>query len=123
MKTLTVLLTFFISINLWAQDPLLQKNNPALDKQAKELTQTYSKELALNGEQIGMFENKVEEFLIRKEKIVREFEGREKLNMLYTLQTREIAEMDNILTRPQLELYKKIRPTIQPLEQLEEDKK
>ncbi|WP_417237994.1 hypothetical protein [Bizionia sp.] len=123
MKTLTVLLTFFISINLWAQDPLLQKNNPALDKQAKELTQTYSKELALNGEQIGMFENKVEEFLIRKEKIEREFEGREKLNMLYTLKTREIAEMDNILTRPQLELYKKIRPTIQPLEQLEEDKK
>ncbi|MFC5195112.1 hypothetical protein ACFPH8_07190 [Bizionia hallyeonensis] len=123
MKTLTALLTFFISINLWAQDPLLQKINPALDKQAKELTQTYSKELALNGEQIGMFENKVEEFLIRKEKIEREFEGREKLNMLYTLQTREIAEMDNILTRPQLELYKKIRPTIQPLEQLEEDKK
>jgi len=123
MKTLTALLTFFISINLWAQDPLLQKNNPALDKQAKELTQTYSKELALNGEQIGMFENKVEEFLIRKEKIEREFEGREKLNMLYTLKTREIAEMDNILTRPQLELYKKIRPTIQPLEQLEEDKK
>lgn len=122
MKTLTALLTFFISINLWAQDPLLQKNNPALDKQAKELTQTYSKELALNGEQIGMFENKVEEFLIRKEKIEREFEGREKLNMLYTLKTREIAEMDNILTRPQLELYKKIRPTIQPLEQLEEDK-
>ena len=123
MKLLPLLLTLFLGINVFAQDPMLQKNNQALDEQAKELTQTYSKELALNGEQIGMFENKVEEFLIRSEKIKKEFQGRKMFEMLYTLQARETAEMDNILTRPQLELYKQIKPRIQPLEELDMDKK
>ncbi|MFD2550893.1 hypothetical protein ACFSQP_03595 [Bizionia sediminis] len=118
MKTILFLITCVITMNVFSQDPMLQKNNLKLDEQAKALTRAYSKELALSGEQIGMFENKVEEFLIRAEKIKATYQGRQKLRMLYALQTRETAEMDNILTQPQWELYKKIKPELQPLVQV-----
>jgi len=41
--------------------------------------------------------------------------------MLSRLQREETRERNNILTRPQMEVYKKIKPTIQPVETVEEN--
>lgn len=120
MKAITYLLVLLFSTSLLAQDPMLQKPNESLDEMAKELTFEYNKHLGLNGEQIGLFEIKVEEFLIRRHKIEKQLDGREKLRALYTLQEQETKEMANVLTRPQMDVYIKVKPDIQPLELVED---
>ena len=120
--TLYIYLLFF-SINILAQDPMLQKPDVSLDAKAKDLTVQYNKHLGLTIDQIGLFDIKVEEFLIRREKIENTFEGREKLELLYTLQLQETIEMQNILTQLQMDVYKRVRPEIQPLEVVKTDKK
>lgn len=42
------------------------------------------------------------------------------LDKLYILQEQESKDMGDILTRPQLDLYLKIKPDIQPLARVEE---
>ncbi|PNQ73093.1 hypothetical protein C1T31_08875 [Hanstruepera neustonica] len=105
------------------QDPMLQKPDLALDEQAKTLTKEYDAQLGLTSDQLVPFEIKVEEFLIRKEKIENRLEGREKLEALAVLREQEYVEMQNILTQPQLNVYKRIRPSIQPLDVVEKPKK
>lgn len=122
MKRYTTLLLVFMTTTLFAQDPYLQQPDPELDKQAKELTIEYDQKLGLTADQALRFEIKVEEFLIRAKKIRNELTGKEKLDALALLQVREMQEMGDILTQPQLDLYKKIRPTLQPLDVVEKDK-
>ncbi|MCG2419070.1 hypothetical protein K8089_08545 [Aequorivita sp. F47161] len=116
MKNLLGILFLFMSFSAFSQDPFLQKSNPVAEKEAIQLTQKYVPELGLTGEQQSLFQQKVEEFLIRRYKIEAELSGKEKLNLLYKLQQEETAEMNDILTRPQLEVYKKIKPKFQPIE-------
>jgi hypothetical protein len=116
MKKLVFLLISLISLSSFSQDPFLQKSNPEAKKEAIEITNRYIPELALTGEEQLLFQQKVEEFLIRRYKIEAEFEGKEKLELLYQLQQQETGDMQDILTRQQLQVYKKIKPSIQPLE-------
>lgn len=97
------------------------ENHDRFEKQAKELTKVYDAELGLDADQYLLFQKKVEIFLIRAQMIRDDFKGKEKLDKLYLLQKEEMAEMDDILTRIQWERYVKIRPEIQPLEQLKEN--
>ncbi len=115
MKNIIFIIALIFSTTLFAQDPLLQKDAPQLQKQAFDITEKYNAQLALDGKQVILFEKKVEEFLIRREKIENVLKGREKLNALFNLQTQETLEMNDILTRPQLNLYKQIKPQIQPV--------
>ena len=64
-------------------------------------------------------EKKIEEFKIKREKIEKQYKGKEKLDMLYKLQAQETGEMRNILTQPQFRLYEEIKPKYQPLEVVE----
>lgn len=123
MKTTLYVFLLFFTTHLFAQDPMLQKPDMSLDEKAKALTVEYNKHLGLNGEQIGLFDIKVEEFLIRREKIENTLQGKEKLRALYALQEQETVEMQNILTQPQLDVYKKVRTDIQPLDVVKVDKK
>ena len=43
--------------------------------------------------------------------------------MLYKLRKAETMEMRNVLTKPQFDLYKRIKPQIQPLAQVSVDDK
>ena len=115
MKKILILLISLVTTIGFAQDPMLQKNNEKLDDKATKITQEYNDQLALDTKQFMLFQKKVEEFLIRRQKIESEYKGKEKLDMLYALQELETREMNDILTRPQLNLYKKIKPKIQPL--------
>ncbi|NND25430.1 MAG: hypothetical protein HKO00_05340 [Flavobacteriaceae bacterium] len=116
MKKLLLILITILTVNAYGQDIYFQKPNRKLGKQAKALTLKYNKQLALDVDQELLFEEKIHEFLIRAEEIKKKFQGKEKLDMLYVLQQRETLEMHDILTRPQLLLYKRIKPDMQPLE-------
>lgn len=121
MKKILALLILLIGFTAFSQDPFLQKSNPTAREQAIEITNKYISELALTGEQQTLFQQKVEEFLIRRYKIEAEFSETEKLNLLYQLQQEETEEMNDILTRPQLKVYKQVKPEIQPLEKIQKE--
>ncbi|WP_432410629.1 hypothetical protein [Rasiella sp. SM2506] len=115
MKKLLVLLVLFISFSSMAQDTSLQVGSEALQEKAKIITDKYVDVLGLRAKQELLFRKKVEEFLIREEKIKANSEGEDMLNKMVALKQNETAEMGDILTRIQLEKYKEVRPEIQPL--------
>lgn len=115
MKTLTLLITLVFTIQLLAQDPILQKDNEVLERIATSITNTYNKELSLGAKQFILFEKKVEEFLIREDAIHRTYKGKEKLDLIYKLRKAESLEIRNILTQVQFNFYERIKPQIQPL--------
>ena len=119
MKKLVALLIVFISFSAYSQDPYLQNSNPNAEEQAEVITDEYIPELGLTGKQILLFQKKVEEFLLRRYKVEADFSGKEKLDMLYQLQQEETAEMKDILTRLQMDVYKDVKLKIQPLETVE----
>ncbi|MGB3342381.1 MAG: hypothetical protein WBA61_00580 [Aequorivita sp.] len=123
MKKFVLFFCLFTGIQGFSQDVFFQKPTPEAKERAIELTNEYNKELALDGDQILLFQQKVEEFLLRRDKIESEYSGKARLYMLVKLQDEENAEMHNILTRPQLELYKKIHPLIQPIGTVNEQNK
>ncbi|WP_133240859.1 hypothetical protein [Marixanthomonas spongiae] len=115
MKKLILLLTLFIGFAAQAQDPFLQKDADDYEIRADALTETYNAELALTSKQELLFKKKIEEFLPRYDKIRQNLEGREKLNSLLSLGEEESAEMRDILTQPQFDLYVRLKEKIQPL--------
>ncbi|MBR9913779.1 MAG: hypothetical protein GYB32_02960 [Algicola sp.] len=102
-----------------AQDPMLQNNDESLEDIALRITRYYNDELALTQKQFMLFQKKVEEYLIRREKIEKTLEGKEKLNALFNMQQVETREMNDILTQPQMDMYRKVKPKIQPLDKVE----
>lgn len=122
MRTILFIFSLFLTFNLSAQDPILQKDNEVLEAIATKITKTYDDQLGLDGKQFILFEKKVEEYLIREEKIHSKFKGEEKLDMLYKLREAETMEMRNVLTQPQFDLYKRIKPQIQPLAKIDVEK-
>lgn len=122
MKKFVLLICLISGIHSFSQDVYFQESNPEAKARAVELTNEYNRELALDGDQILLFQQKVEEFLIKRHKIETEYSGKARLYRLAKLQDEETAEMHNILTRPQLEVYKKIHPLIQPVGTVAEEK-
>tara|TARA_R110002012_G_scaffold317927_2_gene535240 strand:- start:52 stop:414 length:363 start_codon:yes stop_codon:yes gene_type:complete len=120
MKNLFLIFLTICAVNFGlAQDPIYQNGNDSFEKEAYKLAKEYNKELVLSGKQFNLFQKKIEEFMIRREKIEADFSGKEKLDKLYKLQTQETGEMRNILTQPQFRLYKEIKTKHQPLDTVE----
>lgn len=119
MKKIITLLIFLITTSLVAQDTYTQADSEKFDKQANKITNAYNKQLAMTNKQFVLFQKKVEEFLITREKIETNFSGKEKLAKLYNMQNEETAEMRDILTQPQMDLYVEIKNEIQPLATVE----
>ncbi|WP_426430356.1 hypothetical protein ACPX19_12570 [Winogradskyella sp. HB-48] len=122
MRTLITILFLLFSIVGFSQDPIMQNNDESLESIATSITDKYDDQLALDAKQFILFQKKVEEFLIREEKIHNNFKGEEKLNQLYKLRKAETLEMRNILTQPQFNLYKRLKTQIQPLAVIETKK-
>ena len=115
MKKLIVFITLFIGFTAFSQDPFLQKDSDDYELRADALTETYNAELALTSKQELLFKKKVEEFLPRYDQIRQQYEGRNKLNKLLSLGEEESAEMRNILSQAQFELYVRMKEKVQPL--------
>lgn len=113
---LLLLLSFQISF-LSAQDTFFQDADPKIEEAAKTLTEKYTPELVLSSRQLLPFQSKVTEFLIRRAKIdqLRDLSVKQKIKLLKKLSKQENAEMQNILTRPQLRRYIKVKKRIQPI--------
>ncbi|MAP54963.1 hypothetical protein [Altibacter sp.] len=120
MKKILLVVTLLFSVSAFSQDPFLQKDSDQLEAEADKITEAYNAQLALSSKQELLFKNKVEEFLIRRQKIEMQYNGKEKLDQLVILQQNETAEMGDILTRPQLDRYKKLKPTLQPVAQVKQ---
>lgn len=118
MKKIITVLALMLTLSAVAQDEYVQSNTNAFEAEAKTITKTYNKQLALTSKQLLLFQKKVEEFLIRQADIEEKYSGKEKLDLIYGLQRNETAEMGNILTQPQMELYKQMKPTVQPLDRM-----
>ncbi|UAB80644.1 hypothetical protein INR76_11030 [Marixanthomonas sp. SCSIO 43207] len=121
MKHIVILLALFIGSTAVAQDPFLQKDSDDYELRADALTETYNAELALTSKQELLFKKKVEEFLPRYDQIRQQYEGRNKLNKLLSLGEEESAEMRNILSQVQFELYVRMKEKVQPLGNVKTD--
>lgn len=115
MKTLIFIFAVAFTLQLSAQDPIMQKDSESLETIATTITKEYDDRLGLDGKQFTLFQKKVEEFLIREEKLHQSYVGKEKLDMIYKLRKAETMEMRNILTQPQFDLYRRIKSQIQPI--------
>ncbi len=118
MKNLLLALAFLFSSVVIAQNPMTQNmDDPKLEKEAKELTQKYNDQLGLTGKQVLLFETKVEEHLINAKKIRNSnLQTKEKIAELKLNYANESKDMGDILTKPQLDLYKKLKPEYQPID-------
>lgn len=114
MKTIVTILIALMSFTSYAQYPSTTTSTD-IKKAADQLTNKYSAQLALTGVQIPLFKNVVEEYMLKAEKTIDAFEGRKELDVLVELQARETLEMNDILTRLQYQLYKKLKYDYQPL--------
>lgn len=123
MKKILLVLLLLITTGMFAQDPMLQKDNEEMEARAEWLTQQYNEELALTPKQQLLFQKKVEEFLIRAESIRMKTKGKNEMDALAELQIQEITEMNNVLTQPQMDIYKKLRPVMQPIGEVSENEK
>ncbi|WP_192461466.1 hypothetical protein [Euzebyella saccharophila] len=107
---------FGLVTSLRGQDIYFQEGNKSSETWAKTLTQAYQPELVMDGKQILQFQQKLEEFLIRENKIQKaNMTPEDKMALLSELARQQRAEMSNILTKPQLRKYRKVRNEIQPI--------
>lgn len=114
MKYILIIVTCLLSHSINAQVPT--KPVPSsIEKAAEDLVERYNEELVLTSVQIPLFKNKIEDYMVLAEEIKANMDGKDELDALLKLQTKETLQMKNILTQPQLELYKKMKPTVQPL--------
>lgn len=118
MKKILTILAFLITTSIVAQDTFTQKHSEKLDERATKIAKAYDKQLEMTNKQFMLFEKKVEEFLITRKKIKNNFTGKAKLTKLYNMQREETAEMADILTQIQLDVYKQIKDDIQPLDEV-----
>ena len=115
MKTVLAILIFFINVvPIWSQD-YFHDLSPDIETQATALVQNYTDKLILTEQQELIFQQKIGEFLVRKEKINSQLMGREKLEALKEINREENLEIQEILTPEQFDLYVRLKPSIQPL--------
>lgn len=112
--------TLFLTFTLFAQAqyPDTTPGDKEIREKAKKLTYIYDQKLGLDSDQILIFQDKVEDYLVLSERAQEQFEGREELDVLTELMVKETLEMQDILTRPQYIEYRKIRQSIQPIKEV-----
>lgn len=108
-----LLFAFLLAGNLHAQVPTVTQ-----DSIINNLTQNYTEKLVLTGKQEVIFKEKLQTFYLEKEQLRQEMKGKDKLKALYELGKQENGEMRDVLTQEQFDLYLKIKPSLQPLEEL-----
>ena len=99
-----------------AQDSNFQKSNPSAEVASRNITVEYNKLLALDATQQALFQKKIREFELRREKIRNSrMNTMEKARQMFALRTEEQEEMRDILTAPQMDVYRKNYNSIQPV--------
>lgn len=116
MRTIQLIALFVLcATGVQAQDTFYQNMPLDIEREADSLTIIYSKKLGMTAKQDLLFKKKLAAFLMQKERVKEEYSGKRKLDALYTLGGEENAEMSDILTEEQFDLYKRLKATMQPL--------
>ncbi|RMA64277.1 hypothetical protein [Ulvibacter antarcticus] len=82
---------------------------------AETITKSYKYKLILDVNQEVAFKQKVETYLTQRSAIDNQYSGDERLDFLQALSLEETTEMQGVLSPYQFELYKKLKPVIQPI--------
>lgn len=114
-KITTLLLLLSLTLGFAQQYPPINDGSLKVEAMADSITDAYDRELSMTAKQKALFKLKVEDYLLRKQNIESKYEGRKQLTALVELQAQETLDMNDILTRIQMQVYKKIKPEIQPL--------
>jgi len=112
-----IIVVLFVCQPILCQDTYFQDESEDIETLSRILTEKYQPELVMSSDQTLLFEKKISEFLIREKEIKtrQSLSVRQKMRLLKRLSRQETAEMGNILTRPQLRRYKKVKRRIQPV--------
>lgn len=118
MKNLLSILILCCTISIFGQNTMTQNSdNPEMEEWAEELTNKYSQQLAMQEKQRLLFQNKLVEFKLKEEKIrSSEMSTKEKLAELQFNYQHETKDMADILTQPQLDVYRKLKVDYQPMD-------
>ncbi|RZT00059.1 hypothetical protein [Aquimarina brevivitae] len=117
MKYYIVLLFLITSMTSFGQNTIYQDSDPKLAKEAKDLAYKYDKQLGLTEKQLLTMEKKIEEYLIKEKKIRNSNLSIEnKILAIKQNWADESADMSDLLTRPQLQLYEQLKTEYQPIE-------
>lgn len=109
-----VLITAFTFTS--AQEELLTTVTPEQEKAAEELAMKFDDELSLTEMQLIKFQDKIETYTAYRDRILNaEYSLEKKNRLLRAYYVEESREMGDILTRPQLFKYRKVRSELQPL--------
>lgn len=119
MKILTLLLALFVTCIATAQELDATDPTPQQDQKAYKLTQVYNDELSLTGKQMRYMKDKIAKFMVKQNDILTSDRTvADKNTLLEAFYVEETKEMADILTQPQMKVYKNVKPNIQPLVQL-----
>ncbi|MGB3774891.1 MAG: hypothetical protein WA951_06505 [Leeuwenhoekiella sp.] len=118
LKVLSILMILCFNFHLKAQVPT-QKQDSIINT----LTENYTQKLVLTGKQEVIFKEKLQSYYLEKETLRKEMRGENKLKALYDLGKQEDGAMRNVLTQEQFDLYLRIKPSLQPLEEISLKKK
>tara|TARA_R110002049_G_scaffold87533_1_gene221893 strand:+ start:38765 stop:39184 length:420 start_codon:yes stop_codon:yes gene_type:complete len=118
MKQILKIAILLFTTALFAQYPDTVHGTEKTRKMSQEITKAYDAQLGLSGRQLPIFQNKVEDYLILSEKVKDTYEGRAELDALTELAVKETLEMNDVLTRIQYKMYKKVRQDIQPIKRV-----
>lgn len=111
--TVAIVLTSFLSFSQGY--PPVEDANQSLEDMASAITDQYDRELSMTGKQKAIFKLRVEDFLLLRKKILDSKTDEAQLDALVNLQAEETLAMNDVLTRIQMDVYKKVKPEIQPL--------
>ena len=113
MKTLlSTMLVLFSVCAINAQSAVLSDVDHKTEQKAKDLTAEYTDKLALTSKQQLLMQQKIGQFLEKRDEIEQKLAGREKLDMLLSMSQQENAEMRDILTQEQYDLYVRLKSSI-----------
>jgi len=116
LRILFISLFMVAGLKAQAQEQYFEVKPPHIEKAADSLTQIYSAKLGMTPKQDLLFKTNLADYLLMREQVEKEFEGKEKLDKLYEVSLEESGTMGDVLTEYQFELYEKIKPSIQPIE-------
>lgn len=117
MKKLLIAVFFLSTMLSFGQNTVYQDSNANAEKKAKDLAYKYDKQLGLTEKQLLSMEKKIEEFLIKEMKIREsKMSVENKIMALKQNWATESADMTDILTQPQFDLYKKLKVDYQPID-------
>jgi len=121
LRIVCISVLMLIGVEAQSQIQYMQVKPVHIEKTADSLTKIYSAKLGMTPKQDLLFKTNVSDFLLLREEVEKKYTGKQKLEELLKASLEESGTMSEVLTENQFELYKKIKPTIQPIDKVEEN--